>query len=91
VNPQFFLRCSTSVARYSSSSHWRRSGVIWTRSDVILGTNSNGMGRERLAAKPYRGEFIPKISPLTLTFLLFTIVGTFSIKGGAIVPCRSTS
>ena len=33
----------------------------------------------------YRQRFIPKISPLTLTFLLFTIVVMFAIKGGAIV------
>jgi ACR3 family arsenite transporter len=33
----------------------------------------------------YRERFIPKISPLTLTFLLFTIVVMFSIKGGAII------
>jgi len=33
----------------------------------------------------YRQRFIPKISPLTVTFLLFTIVVMFSIKGAAIV------
>jgi ACR3 family arsenite transporter len=33
----------------------------------------------------YRQQFIPKISQLTLTFLLLTIVVMFSIKGGAIV------
>ena len=39
----------------------------------------------RMGKAWYRDRFIPKISPLTLIFLLFTIVVMFSIKGANIV------
>src|SRR5260370_38466474 len=44
---------------------------------ILVGLKGKAWDRER---------FVPKNSPLTLIFLLFTIMGMFSIKGEAIGP-----
>lgn len=37
----------------------------------------------------FRHQFLPKISPVTLIALLFTIVVMFSLKGAMMITCRS--
>ncbi len=62
-----------------------KSVAIYLGVPFIAGLASWKLLTARMGKAWYRARYIPKISPLTLVFLLFTIVVMFSIKGAAIV------
>ena len=69
-----------------SISPWQIAGsvLVFLGIPLVAGYASRRLGERRKGRDWYETRFLPKIGPLTLGGLLFTIVVLFSLQGGAI-------